>query len=984
MMSDIFRSVITMSISGSIVALILFVLKPALKNRLSKQVQYYLWLIVIVQLLLPFGWELRLTHSGLDQEIVHQPSQIVTIRDTVDSFILNRKEEVERVSQANRQTNMITANETNIQSPISLTSIIYADIIWPVGAAISILWCILTYLIFTHRIKKTMEDTGIKTKLPVFKSSFAQTPMIIGLFKPVIVLPEKQFQRTQLGFIIAHELEHNKRKDILIKWLATIALCIHWFNPLAYFIRREINRACELSCDEAVIRDMDNAGKQGYGDTLISVVAESRYPAGVVSTTMCEDKKTLKERLVSIMKYKKQSKFLIVVSVMLVAVVAACAFALGAKNGPQTQAPTDISPPITEAVNSNKRSPSAKSIKELIDKNLDIIASPQKVSNIFAYIRSHQAEYDEIIALGQNALPHLYSIWQGDNGLKGAVCWEAMLHIQPDLNIKSAVSDGKYNNYRIETYGIDFENPISGLYPAKEIRLIDTNTGDVLWSMTPGYLKTAFLWSPDSRYVAISYMARTYAETIVLDTNTMTLVPLPGINEIAERIDNKLVPRENRPDPYIWLYKWTYNQSPKLQMTFEWTAENDKQIVGGFDYDMFSGEISKLYADFAPEPKPLDFGKPDSLEIKYNYFDYFQENYKPFTTKDEKTISLLTEMLQNSVVRNKLEYDDISRPNNPTAVITFKSGGEDQEINLKLNIDTLYLKSCFELDGVYYSPSYDAARFIQNLEEFRPQNMDIEKTTTELFNSFGLNPGFQISSIEVKLPDNLLYKGNEFPLKLYWRQNLELSKDIGLDFEGYLGKSLTADKYYLINPLPEAFKPRTDTYAVVLKDGGKIVGAYLCDVRNELACSLNLSTFEDITGQSFDTWYAANGYDMKDQVNINNAKLTPEEVVAKYYESLNRGDNSYFQYLSIGRLMGYLTQMTEHFESPTMETNINSVKLLSIERSKEPANDNEMIFDISIDMQVKQEITDPSGIQNITIWLVKEGDIGWKVVGAGH
>ncbi len=984
MMSDIFRSIIAMSISGSIVAIILFALKPMLKNRLSKQLQYYLWLIVIAQLLLPFNWELPLTQKGLKSEAINEPLQIITVRDTVERFVLNREDEMERISQAARQADMVTEKNTTNKSPLSLSPIIFANIIWTVGVALSILWSILTYSFFTDRIKKTMTDTGIDARLPVFKSQFATTPMLIGLFKPIIVLPEKQFEPNHLEFIIAHELTHFKRKDIFIKWLSTIAVCIHWFNPLVYIVRREINRACELSCDEAVINHMDNVAKQGYGDTLIAVVAESRYSSGIVSTTMCEDKKTLKERLVSIMKFKKQSKFLMGVSVVLVAVVTACAFVLAAKTSSQAQSPADVTTPIAEAVNANETKTSAGSVEETIHKNLDIIiSSPQEVSNVFAYIRQHQTEYNEIIALGQKALPYLYSIWQADDGLKGAVCREAMLKIQPDLNIKSSVSEGKYNNYRIETYGIDFENPISGLYPAKEIRLVDTNTGDVLWSMTPGYLKTAFLWSPDGRYVAISYMARIYAETIVLDTNTMTLVPLPGMNELAAKLDKKLAPRENRPDPYIWLYKWTYSQSPKLQMTFEWTAENDKQVQGGFDFDMFSGEIGKLYADFAPEPLPLNFGKPDSLEIKYNFFNYFEEGYKPYTTSDSRALEMLTDMLKNSVIISKLEYDDISRPNNPTAVIILKSGGVAQEIHLK--IDTLYLKSCFELDGVYYSPSYDTARLIQNLEEFRPQNMDIEKTAAELFNSFGLNPGFQISSVEVKLPDNLLYKGNEFPIKLYWSYNLELSKNIGLDFGGYLGKNITVHKYYLLNRPPEVFKPYTDTYAVVLKDSGKIVGAYLYAVRNEVACSLNLSTFEDIKGQTFETWYAENGYDLNEQSNINNAKLSPEEVVAKYYEALNKDDDSYFQYLSVSRLMGYISYyFMNRYEVPSIENNIKSVKLLSIEKSTEPAKANEMIFDISIDMQVKKEITDPSGIQNMKIWLVKDGDIGWKVIGAGH
>ena len=81
------------------------------------------------------------------------------------------------------------------------------------------------------------------------------------------------------------------------------------------FIRREINRACELSCDEAVIKNLSAADKQAYGETLISMVAEHRYPIGVLSTTMCEEKKTLKERLVAIMGSGRRSVMVAVIAV---------------------------------------------------------------------------------------------------------------------------------------------------------------------------------------------------------------------------------------------------------------------------------------------------------------------------------------------------------------------------------------------------------------------------------------------------------------------------------------------------------------------------------------------------------------------------------------------------------------------------------------------------------------------------------------------
>ena len=69
-----------------------------------------------------------------------------------------------------------------------------------------------------------------------------------------------------------------------------IATSIHWLNPLMYFVKKEINHACELACDEPVIKNLNPSEKQAYGNTLISVVAESKYPFGVLQAAMCEEK----------------------------------------------------------------------------------------------------------------------------------------------------------------------------------------------------------------------------------------------------------------------------------------------------------------------------------------------------------------------------------------------------------------------------------------------------------------------------------------------------------------------------------------------------------------------------------------------------------------------------------------------------------------------------------------------------------------------
>jgi beta-lactamase regulating signal transducer with metallopeptidase domain len=213
---------------------------------------------------------------------------------------------------------------------------------YPFGIIIMLLYYVVGYIIFakTHRrryieaqaseIAMLSEICGNK-KIPfLFRNPLAATPMLMGAFRPAIILPDKEYSDAQLRAVLLHELTHLRRKDVLVKWLSVFVTAVHWFNPIVWFMRREIDRACELACDETVIRNFDTNGKQSYGETLIFVAADSKTPHAVLSTTMCEEKKALKERLCAIMKSKKHTRLAIVLSVALILAVGGLAIALGA------------------------------------------------------------------------------------------------------------------------------------------------------------------------------------------------------------------------------------------------------------------------------------------------------------------------------------------------------------------------------------------------------------------------------------------------------------------------------------------------------------------------------------------------------------------------------------------------------------------------------------------------------------------------------
>ena len=163
-----------------------------------------------------------------------------------------------------------------------------------------------------------LSDTSITKNIPIYSTAYLKSPVIVGFWKPCIVLPATDISMSDFRFTILHELTHYKRTDLLYKWLTQAVICLHWFNPFVYVIGKEINRECELSCDEAVISSLSPKERRGYGDTLLNAIkAGGNYKNSTTSVTLWESKKILSERLGAIMAYKKQSKVIVLVSAAL-------------------------------------------------------------------------------------------------------------------------------------------------------------------------------------------------------------------------------------------------------------------------------------------------------------------------------------------------------------------------------------------------------------------------------------------------------------------------------------------------------------------------------------------------------------------------------------------------------------------------------------------------------------------------------------------
>lgn len=350
-MNEVLKIIVSLSISGTLLILILYLFRLFFKNRLSKQWQYYIWLVVIIRLLLPFAPDTNLM-SVLFQKVDRGTKQVelatlptkqsYTTIPQVESLNKNIVDEQDDFKDYTQQNTI-----DNTTSNMVLTIKQNFWFIWLAVVLILLIRKITVYQSFVKYIKagcveivdidllerfgKIVEQNNVKVTLELYTNNLVSSPLLIGFFRPCIVLPSTNLSEIDFKYTILHELTHYKRYDMFYKWLVQFTICLHWFNPVVYLMAHEIERNCELSCDEVVIRVLSADERHAYGNTLINAMGMGGlYKDSIASMTLSESKELLKERLDAIMKFKKTNFLTATVSIALAFILCCGATVSGA------------------------------------------------------------------------------------------------------------------------------------------------------------------------------------------------------------------------------------------------------------------------------------------------------------------------------------------------------------------------------------------------------------------------------------------------------------------------------------------------------------------------------------------------------------------------------------------------------------------------------------------------------------------------------
>lgn len=332
----LFKAVISLSLMGSILAAAILVCKLLFKNRFSAGWHYYIWLLLMLRLIIPYSPQIPLPSLEIPDAFVSmvlKPGELQGGVKGVDpaavpaapgghlpAGVKPDKNEEGPVPQTEQKIEDAKNSGRGFTVNLELLGIL-----WGVGG----LGMLLYMAVFNRRLHQRIRrqplcqdekvnstvnecraKLNIRMPIPVIYDPQERSPYLLGYFRPKLVIPAgmaEQLSQEELRHIFLHELTHLKRKDILVSWLAMLVQVLHWFNPVIRYAFYRMKQDCELACDAAVLIRMNAKERSRYGQTLINLARYFSQTCSLPGTTGFVKKSQVKRRIIMISQFKKRS-----------------------------------------------------------------------------------------------------------------------------------------------------------------------------------------------------------------------------------------------------------------------------------------------------------------------------------------------------------------------------------------------------------------------------------------------------------------------------------------------------------------------------------------------------------------------------------------------------------------------------------------------------------------------------------------------------
>lgn len=360
-------------VSSSVLIAALLLLRLLFRNKINKRVQYALWALVLLRLLIPISIvESAASVSNLLSDLTAKPvvqaasgtltPQVrydLAVQEVLDAH--DYPQEAYSALPEAQQEAIIQEYQPQIQQKLDSYETAYdaaqiLKILWLIGVGVMGLFLLVSNFRFYRKLKRTRIRLDSFASLPVYRSPAAQTPCLFGLFRPSIYLPDTAIDEKAMSYILAHEQTHRRHLDHIWALARCICLALHWYNPLVWIAVKVSRTDSELACDEGTLAKLGDDCRESYGRTLIemSCARPSMADYLLTSTTMTGDKKSLYQRIQAIATKQKVILTAVICLAVAVLILVGCTF-----TGAGSKAPDPDTPPAENIIPEEPAGPSA-------------------------------------------------------------------------------------------------------------------------------------------------------------------------------------------------------------------------------------------------------------------------------------------------------------------------------------------------------------------------------------------------------------------------------------------------------------------------------------------------------------------------------------------------------------------------------------------------------------------------------------------------
>ena len=305
-MVDVFLKIVNMSISASWLVLVVLVFRLVFKKA-PKWIHVLLWGIVAVRLLCPFSIESALSLIPSAETI--SPEIMMSREPTIHTGVPAINSVVNPIiTETFAPEPVASANPLQILIPV-------LAMIWGIGVALLLAYTAISYWRLRRRVRM-----AVLLRDNIYQSEAVSSPFVLGIINPKIYLPFR-IDGQNLEHVVSHEQAHIRRRDHWWKPLGFLLLTIHWFNPLMWLAYVLLCRDIEFACDEKVVKELGKDQRADYSQALLACSVNRRM---IAACPLAFGEVGVKERVKSVLNYKKPAFWVIVVSAIACAVVAVC------------------------------------------------------------------------------------------------------------------------------------------------------------------------------------------------------------------------------------------------------------------------------------------------------------------------------------------------------------------------------------------------------------------------------------------------------------------------------------------------------------------------------------------------------------------------------------------------------------------------------------------------------------------------------------